>query len=64
MTYSPEDVKNLKKETGCSLSLCKQACDYAEAHEGCEPRGYLKAVHFGTNRGESFEDAVRRWSYL
>lgn len=56
-----EDIKNLKKQTGCSLRDCKKAFEYAETHEGVTPLGYLKAQCFAV-RIEPFERKVRLFS--
>lgn len=63
MAYTSDDVKKLRKQTNCSLSVCKEAFDYAEKHEGCRPIGYLRAKLFGGYKNETFEDTVRRYSY-
>lgn len=62
MSYTSNDVKKLRKQTGCSLAMCKNAFDYAETHENCKPIGFLRASLFGGYRNETFEDTVRRYS--
>ena len=60
---SSAEIKALRDKTYCSLAKCKQAFDYAEAHEGCTPEGYLRAIHNAvTTKGMTFEERVRRMS--
>lgn len=61
--YTSKDVMKLHDKTYCSLYLCKQAFEYAEAHKDCTPEGYIKAVHNAIDMPKmNFEDRVRYWS--
>ena len=59
--FTINEIKELRAETGCSLIDCKKAFEYAEAHEGCTPLGYLKAKSFAV-KIEPFERKVKIFS--
>ena len=56
-----QEINKLRQVTGCSMSLCYDAIEYAESHEGCTPLGYLKAKTLAV-KIEPFEEKVRMFS--
>ena len=57
-----EQIIKLKTETGCSLSMCRQAFEYAEAHPDCTPLGYLYAKTCPVYIKGTFDYRVRSFS--
>ena len=57
-----EQIIKLRTETGCSLLMCRQAFEYAEAHQDCTPLGYLYAKTCPVYIKGTFDDRVRSFS--
>ncbi|MBQ8805994.1 MAG: hypothetical protein IJZ68_05875 [Bacteroidaceae bacterium] len=59
----PERIKNLRNKTGCSLAMCKEAIEYADAHDGGEEMAiaYCKAKSFAVKTTCTFDERVRKF---
>lgn len=58
-----EQILNLSKETGCSISMCKEAVEYANKHKGSTNMAvaYLKAKTLAVKTHCSFDERVKRF---
>lgn len=56
------EVLRLREETGCSLSMCKDAIEYCNDRIDVTPLGYLKAKTIAVHTHMSFDDRVKFYS--
>jgi hypothetical protein len=54
-----EKVKELHKQTNCSLNECLKAIEYCEVHSDCLPLAYLYAKNIAVKFKGSFDEKVR-----
>lgn len=56
------EVLRLREETGCSLSMCKDAIEYCKGRKDVTPLGYLKAKCIAVKSNKPFYERVKFYS--